>query len=204
MGKTLIFLLTLILPLQATEELRANETKLFPFTRGKVPVYYYHPSSPPKAIVIFGSGDGGWSDFENTVCRWLADDGVLVAGIDLADYAKTDYDSATLGADYSALAESLLKEDTNGELPLIYSGWSMGGTQAIAASSWIGRPENLQALLILSADSRGRYGLRPKDKIGITPTGSGTFRVSDFTARVADFRVIQFHGGIDFMSSTAW
>ena len=33
----------------------------------------------------------------------------------------------------------------------------------------------------MSADSRGRYGLRAKDELGVTPTGPGTFALSDFS-----------------------
>ncbi len=202
-----LLLLPLLTQLAASSEStkpHADEAKLFHFKRGDVPVAYFRPVIAPRAIMVFGSGDGGLSDFERTICRWMADAGIMVACIDLAKYAATDYDFDTLGADYANLAESLMATGKNASLPLIYGGWSMGGTQAVAAAAWPGKPENLVSLFLLSADSRGRFGLRNGDMIGVTPTGPGTFGVSDYSQAVDTLRVIQFHGGIDFISSTAW
>jgi hypothetical protein len=38
-----------------------------PLRRGAFPTYHFVPPSPPKAIIIFGSGDGGRSQIENRV-----------------------------------------------------------------------------------------------------------------------------------------
>jgi len=40
-------------------------TIAIPLRRGAFPTYHFVPRSTPKAIIIFGSGDGGWSQIEN-------------------------------------------------------------------------------------------------------------------------------------------
>ncbi|CAN5915338.1 hypothetical protein BH11VER1_BH11VER1_17940 [soil metagenome] len=168
-------------------------------------VRLYEPDeSPPKAIFIFGSGDGGWSAWEDAASHWLRDSGVFVVGFDMREYAKKDYNAATLGKDMAALANEILNRSNNEAVPVIYGGWSMGAVQAVAAAGWKDHPKNLKGVIMFSADSRGRYGLRAKDELGVTPTGPGTFSLTEFTAAMRDLRVAQFHGGVDFMASTAW
>lgn len=168
-------------------------------------VRLYEPDqTPPKAIFIFGSGDGGWSPWEDAVARWLRDEGVYVVGFDLNEYSKKDYSQELLGQDMAKLAADAMERCKGGESPVIYGGWSMGAVQAVAAAASNHRPAHLVGLMLMSADQRGRYGLRSSDEIGITPEGPGTFGLSDFTNAVKDLRVAQFHGSADFMASTAW
>lgn len=172
---------------------------------GPAKIRLYEPDQiPPRAILIFGSGDGGWSPWEDSVARWLRDQGVFVTGFDLRKYAAQDYDGITLSTDMATLAEDASKRCQGEQVPVIYGGWSMGAVQAVAAAGGKNRPPQLKGLLIFSADSRGRYGLRDQDELGITPQGPGTFSLSEFTPAMKDLRVAQFHGGADFMASTAW
>ncbi|WP_166647022.1 phosphatidylglycerol lysyltransferase domain-containing protein [Prosthecobacter fusiformis] len=174
-------------------------------THGMAKIRLYEPDEiPPRAIVIFGSGDGGWSPWEDSVAHWLRGHGAYVVGFDLRAYATKDYDQRTLGLDMAALAAEATRRCEGAEVPIIYSGWSMGAVQAVAAAGGKERPASLAGLLLFSADSRGRYGLREKDELGITPQGPGTFGLSEFNAAMKNLRVAQFHGGADFMASTAW
>lgn len=174
-------------------------------TRGPAQVRLYEPDeTPPRAIFVFGSGDGGWSPWEDAVALWLRDAGAYVVGFDLRDYAEKDYDAAILGRDMAALAKDAAIRCNGGDAPVIYGGWSMGAVQAVAAAGTKERPAKLAGLLLMGADSRGRYGLRESDELGVTPQGPGTFGLSDFSAAMDGLRVAQFHGGADFMASTAW
>ncbi len=168
-------------------------------------IRFYEPDRvPPRAIVVFGSGDGGWSPWEDAVCRWIRDEGLYVVGLDMRDYAEEDYDAATLGRDMATLADEGQRRCGQKGVPSIYAGWSMGAVQAVAAAGFTERPPSLVGLLLFSADSRGRYGLREQDELGVTPEGKGTFSLTEFSAAMKTLRVAQFHGGADFMASTAW
>jgi hypothetical protein len=170
-----------------------------PFT-----VYEYPAAkSPPLAVVLFGSGDGGWSGWEDNVSHALQSKGFTVLGINSADYAKTDYDLATLQADDNTIAQSVLSKYSVPP-PLIVGGWSMGAAQAIAVAGGPNPPRGIVGLLIASALSRGRYGLRVSDQADILPTGPGTFAVADFTPGLNGLRIVQWHGAGDTIDSTAW
>lgn len=168
--------------------------------------YRLYPSSldEARAVMVFGSGDGGWSEWEDVVSGWLSNAGVIVVGFNLRDYSKTDFTQEMIGTDTALLAAEGVKLAKNPDVPIIFGGWSTGAVDAVPAAAWKGRPRNLVGLMLLAADSRGRYGLRPSDELGITPTGKGTYALSEFTKQMADLRVAQFHGTTDFMASTTW
>lgn len=195
------------LPLRAQQAARDQEPRDMDVAliRGKAKIKLY-PSQleEPRGIMVFGSGDGGWSDWEDVTCQWLSQAGIICAGLNLRQYAATDYNQETLGKDMAVIATAAMKETNHADLPLFYGGWSMGAVQCVPAAAWKGRPSQLQGLLMLSADSRGRYGLRPSDERGVTPTGPGTFSLGQFTKDMKGLRVAQFHGGTDFMASSAW
>ncbi len=199
--RALLFLLTLLLALLPTPaSADADETRGVELSRGPGKVHLYRQAEKPRAIMVFGSGDGGWTDWEDTTARWLAADGWWVAGLNLRAYAERDYDEDLLAEDFQRLARSL--EAPEGT-PVFYGGWSMGAAQAVAAAG-TERHGNLKGLLLLSCGSRGRYGLRLKDELGIAPTGEGTFGLGDFNGRLDGLRIAQFQGGADFISSAAW
>jgi len=85
--------------------------------------------------VLFGSGDGGWGQLENRVCSILASQGIYTVGIDCSQYVETDYDAATLTADFAAITQDALTRTKNPDLPVMYGGWSMGAVQAVAAAA---------------------------------------------------------------------
>ncbi len=174
-------------------------------TRGAFDIRLYPaPGGDPRALVVFGSGDGGWSSWEHTICIWLQEANLAVVGFDFGKYADSDYDQETLVkdmADVTALAAGRLKAQG---VPVLYGGWSIGAVQAVAAASGTNRPPALAGLLLMSLDSRGRYGIRTPDTVGITPTGSGTFDLHEFNAAMNDLRVVQYHGTADFMAKTTW
>jgi len=183
---------------------QGGETLTFSLSRGDFKVRAYPAEGPIKAVVVFGSGDGGWSWLEDTISREFQKNGCEVLGVDFAQYAETDYSEKILGADIATIAEKGMERSGNPGLPLIYSGWSMGSVQMVAAAGWRNHPPQLAGLLLLSADGRGRYGLRESDILGFTPTGPGTFALADFDKRLKNLRVAQINGSSDFMSSSAW
>jgi phosphatidylglycerol lysyltransferase len=188
---------------------RADEpqapTLTIPLRRGAFPTYHFVPSSPPKAIILFGSGDGGWSAIENRVCAFLQQNSFYTVGIDFRKYAATDYDLNVLVSDFTVIAAVAATRAGNPELPVIYAGWSMGAVQAVAASGdldW--RSPRLVGLVLMSMDQRGRYGLRLPEQVGLEPQGEGTFGVADFTAPVANLRLAQMSAVGDWMNNTDW
>jgi phosphatidylglycerol lysyltransferase len=173
--------------------------------RGSFDTYHFVPSGPPKAIILFGSGDGGWGPVENRVCACLQRNGFYTVGIDFRKYAMTSYDSDILMSDFAAIAADVEKRAGNAELPVIYGGWSMGAVQAVAACAGADRrAPRLVGLVLMSMDQRGRYGLGLPEQIGLEPEGDDTFGVAEFTAAVANLKVVQLSAVGDWMNNTDW
>lgn len=174
-------------------------------TRGPFDIRLYPvQGNDPRALVVFGSGDGGWSGWEHIVCTWLQEANLAVAGFDFGKYAAEDYDLPTLVKDMADTAAFAAERLNAKEVPVLYGGWSIGAVQAVAAAGGTNRPPALAGLLLLSLDSRGRYGIRTPDTVGITPTGPGTFDLHEFNTSMKDLRVVQYHGTADFMAKTTW
>jgi phosphatidylglycerol lysyltransferase len=201
------FWLTALL-LGMSNSLRADEplapTIILRLKRGLFGTYHFAPTRTTRAVLLFGSGDGGWGQLENRVCSTLASQGIYTVGIDCSQYAETDYDEATLTADFAEVTQDALTRNKNPDLPVMYGGWSMGAVQAVAAAGGESRPQNLVGLVLLSMDKRGRYGLRLPDRVGLEPQGEGTFGVADFTFQMANLRVAQFAAAGDWMNNTDW
>src|ERR1700716_4031201 len=84
-----ILLWALSLPLVADEPIAPAITESL--ERGDFATYHFVPNGTPRALVLFGSGDGGWGYFENRACAFLRDHGYYVIGIDCRNYAASDY-----------------------------------------------------------------------------------------------------------------
>jgi len=160
--------------------------------------------SQTRAIILFGSGDGGWSGFEEQICIALQDHGYDVIGINSNAYAVSDYSLAVLQADFDKIAQTAEMRFGSHPVPLILGGWSMGAAQAIASAGGPNPPAYLVGLLVLDPCSRGRYGLRVSDQMDLSPTGPGTFSVDSFSGAMPNLRVVQWHAAEDSIDSRAW
>jgi hypothetical protein len=177
--------------------------------RGDFIVYRFVPADPkfaqhPRAVVIFGSGDGGFDGSEDHVGHALESQGYEMLGFDCSAYADTDYDLATLQEDTTTIAESSLSHEGPNPPPLILGGWSMGAAQAVAAAGGPHPPPGVVGLLLLSPEDRGRYGVRETDRIDVPPTGPGTFALEDFAHSLGNIRVAQWSASWDPFCSDTW
>jgi Bacterial virulence protein (VirJ) len=111
----MIFLSPLLSRLKADEPMAPSVA--MSLRRGSLDTYHFVPSGPPKAIILFGSGDGGWGPVENRVCASLQRSGFYTVGIDFRKYAVTNYDSDTLVSDFAEIAAEAGKRAGNVELP---------------------------------------------------------------------------------------
>jgi len=177
--------------------------------RGDFTINRYVPgqaefAAHPKAIIIFGSGDGGPCGWEERVCRALQADGCEMILFDCNAYAKADYDLNILQADMNTIAQSSFSRYGNPPPPLILGGWSMGAEQAVPAAGGPHRPAGLAGLLLISPGNRGRYGLRDADRWNVPPTGKGTFALEDFGQKLNGLRIAQWDASLDLLGSQAW
>lgn len=195
----LLFLLLLLIP-AGRARAQATEIPEVELSRGPAKVYLFQGPEKPVAGIVFGSGNGGWSDWETAMCEWFEQAGWRVAGLNCRHYADTEYNGTQLGDDFVTLAKTM---DLPPGTPLFYGGWSMGAAQAVAAAG-NRRPPELKGLLLFSCSSRGRYGLNWEDEAGFPPAGENSFALTEFNSKLKGLRVAQFNGGGDHSSSTYW
>ncbi len=214
--------------LRAEEDLDHTKpaTEPIALARGAFEVAWYQPTTRVvRGLFVLGSGDGGWSYWETRMARHLAKRGWAVAGVDFARYADTDFSQEILAGDFARLVAELARRNTPTAataptadatkavapaqpakpLPVIYGGWSMGAEHSLPAAAVIAvRPAGLRGLLLVAPGPRGRYGLHTPDKLGIAPTGPGTFGLADFASQLGGLRLAQLHAGLDPLDSIDW
>ncbi|HEX9208143.1 MAG TPA: AcvB/VirJ family lysyl-phosphatidylglycerol hydrolase [Steroidobacteraceae bacterium] len=112
----------------------AAETIEYP---GLGPVTIESPAGKPRYFVLFLSGDGGWNKGVVDMARHLADEGALVAGVDIRKIAQRPAGTRAECINTAASLESLSHhvEQSRGlpeYLPPVLVGYSSGATLAYA------------------------------------------------------------------------
>ena len=141
-------------------------------SRMSFPVRIYEADKRCRAVVLFASGDGGWKAFEDKICRYLAAQGLCVVGWDCRQFADAGpYDQKVLDAGFAAALEEARRINGVRDVPVVFSGYSTGAEQAVAAAAASPRQQKLAGLLLIAPAERGRYGITTSDLMGIKPDG---------------------------------
>jgi pimeloyl-ACP methyl ester carboxylesterase len=166
---------------------------------------YYCGPQPPKGIVILGTGDGGWSYWEENTAKHLSAQGYAVGGWDCRKFADSrQYDQAQLSAGFRAAVDAVRKRSgADEDAPVWYGGWSTGAEQSVAAAC-ADRPPRLTGLLLAAPGSRGRYGITTSDLLGKEPRGPGSYAMADLAPGLQGLRVAQFAAGLDPLDDVNW
>ncbi len=200
---SVMFLLHLLLPrnFKAT-----GEQLTLHLTGGPQVVPYYCQTPQPKGIMILGTGDGGWSYWEENTARHLSEQGYAVGGWDCRKFADSrKYELAQLCEGFrEAYAAVLKRSGATADTPVWYVGWSTGSEQAVAAATDPDRPASLKGLLLAAPGDRGRYGITTQDLLGIPPSGEGTFGLEDMGHLLRGVPVVQFVAGLDPLDDSDW
>jgi len=214
---------TLILPLWALLVLAISPLDAYPksapwpsgekirlnLSRGSFEVLRYRAKldsagASPKALIVFGTGSGGWSYWEERVACKLQDDGYEVLGIDFALYSQSDYDLNILESDYQKIVHYGLKACGNRPLPVILGGWSTGAEQAVAVAWGPHPPSGLVGLLLVSPGSEGAYEKFATNYINWDTPVAKLFKLADFDSRLGHLRIAQWHAQLDPLDSCTW
>ena len=170
-----------------------------------LPVRIYGADKRCRALVLFASGDGGWKVFEDKICQYLASLDLCVVGWDCRKFAEQGlYDQKILAAGFAAAIDEVTRIKGVRDVPVVFSGYSTGAEQAVAAAAVSPREPKLVGLLMIAPAERGRYGITMSDLMGIKPVGKGSFGLSDFAQEMEGLRVVQIHGEHDPLDSTEW
>jgi phosphatidylglycerol lysyltransferase len=174
--------------------------------RGGFPLPLYPAKGTPKALILFGSGDGGWKEFEDKICRHFSEQGYAVIGWDCRAYGDgVIYTQEALAKDFaSALRTGREEMGLGEEVPEILAGYSTGAEQIVPAAAMSSILKNVTGLLVISPGKRGRFGLTMSDLMGVPPEGNGSYALADFSSKMPQLRIVQIHGQYDPLDSTEW
>lgn len=103
---------------------------------------YQQENAANQPLVLFTSGDGGWSPFCADIAAHIAATGITVAGIDVKEYL-TNFASPRkpvtpeeLTQDYAAIARiALTQPGVAPKTPLVLAGWSLGAGYSVLVAS---------------------------------------------------------------------
>jgi len=187
----------------------SGEKIVIPLQRGPFTVLRYPAKLPPgrtspKVLVVFGSGCGGWSYWEENVCHKLQADGDEVLGIDFSLYAQMDYDLAILESDYRTIVQKGLTTYAAAQSPVILGGWSTGAEQAVAAAGGPQPPPGLVGLLLVSPGSEGGYGSYAVSYLDLDAPSTKLFKLTDFAPKLSGLQIVQWHAEFDPLDSISW
>ena len=103
---------------------------------------YQQENAANQPLVIFTSGDGGWSPFCADMAAHIAASGSTVVGIDAKDYLvkfatpRNPVSAEELTQDYDAIARlSLARPGIDEKAPLVLAGWSLGAGYSVIVAS---------------------------------------------------------------------
>ena len=121
-----------------------------------------------------------------------------VIGIDSTVYARTDYDLATLQADFAKIAQAAEAPYPGQMLPLIV-GLSMGAARATAVA---GGPKPPPGLTAVGGRAAQPGPLRPAHRRQDERAADRcTFSMADFARMLGNVRVVQWHAELDTVDS---
>ena len=196
------FILHLVLPRNFSG---SGEILPIELPHGHYQTLYYNESARPLGIVILGTGDGGWSYWEENVAKHLMKKGYVVGGWDCRGFADTrQFDQAEVSAGFRAAVETVRARSGAGDVPVWYGGWSTGAEQSVAAAAVADRPKHLVGLLLAAPGKHGRYGITESDLLGVDPSGPGSFALADLAPGLTGLHIVQFAAGLDPIDDTTW
>src|SRR6185369_12826416 len=99
---------------------------------------YQQENARNQQLVLFTSGDGGWSPFCADIAAHIAANGMTVVGFDAKSYLTTfatpqkPMATEQITRDYDALARmALARPGIDQKTPLILAGWSLGAGYSV-------------------------------------------------------------------------
>jgi len=133
---------------------------------------YQQENARNQPLVLFTSGDGGWSPFCADIAAHIAATGITVVGIDAKSYLvnfaspQKPLSPEDLSRDYGAIARAAITQPgVDDKAPLVLAGWSLGAGYSVIAASQQEFSVPLSRVIAISLPAHGEMAWRPADAI---------------------------------------
>jgi len=133
---------------------------------------YQQEHATNQPLVLFASGDGGWSPFCADIAAHIAATGVTVVGVDIKSYLvsfaspQKPISAEDLTSDYNAMARiALAQPGIDVKAPLVLAGWSLGASYSVIVAT---QPEfnvPVKRIVAISLPLYGERAWKPTDSI---------------------------------------
>ena len=133
---------------------------------------YQQEHATNQPLVLFTSGDGGWSPFCADIAAHIAATGLTVVGVDAKSYLvnfatpKNPISAEQLTRDYDSMAKlSLAQPGIDVKAPIVLAGWSLGAGYSVIVAA---QPEfslPVSRVVAISLPLYGELAWKPTDAI---------------------------------------
>jgi fermentation-respiration switch protein FrsA (DUF1100 family) len=147
---------------------------------------YQQENAVNEPLVLFTSGDGGWSPFCADVAAHIAATGVTVVGVDAKDYLlkvatpqKPVY-AEELTSDYDTIAQQAFAQPgVDTKAPLVLAGWSLGAGYSVIVASEPQFTHRVNRVLAISLPMYGELAWKATDAVIYITHGTPHEKVFD-------------------------
>ena len=133
---------------------------------------YQQQNAAHQALVLFTSGDGGWSPFCADVAAHIAASGSTVVGIDAKQYLvnfaspQKPVSIEQLTGDYDAIAQlSLAQRGIDRTAPVVLAGWSLGAGYSVIVASQPQFSIPVRRVVAISLPAEGELAWKSTDAV---------------------------------------
>ena len=147
---------------------------------------YQEENASHQKLVLFTSGDGGWSPFCADIAAHMAASGMTVVGIDAKDYlvhvasSQKPISAEELTLDYDAIAKlALAKPGVDCRANLILGGWSLGAGYSVLVASQPEFSNRVDRVVAISPPIYNELAWKPADALIYITHGTPREKVFD-------------------------
>jgi predicted alpha/beta hydrolase len=133
---------------------------------------YQQENATNQPLVLFTSGDGGWSPFCADIAAHIAATGITVIGIDAKSYLvnfaspRKPIAIEDLTRDYDAIARvALAQKGIDAKAPLVLAGWSLGAGYSVVVATDPQFSLPISRVVAISLPLYGELAWKPADAI---------------------------------------
>jgi len=147
---------------------------------------YQQEHATNQPLVLFSSGDGGWSPFCADIAAHIAATGITVVGVDIKTYLvnfaspQKPITVEDLTRDYDTIARlALAQHGIDTKAPVVLAGWSLGADYSVIVASDHGLTIPVSRIVAISLPLYGERAWRPTDSIIYFTHGTPNEKVFD-------------------------
>jgi len=147
---------------------------------------YQQEHATNQPLVLFASGDGGWSPFCADVAAHIAATGITVVGIDLKSYLvsfaspQKPVSADELTRDYDELARiARAQPGIDVKAPVVLGGWSLGASYSVIVATQPEFSVPVSRIVAISLPLYGERAWKPTDSIIYFTHGTPNEKVFD-------------------------